>query len=101
MLSGNYTSKGVEFLANKTANNFSAWLSYAYSINNYEFESFMPSKFPNNLDIRHSFSLAVNYDILENLSLSIGGIYRSGQPYTKPVEGNETVQSGNNYFCKL
>ncbi len=96
--SGNYTSKGVEFLANKTANNFSAWLSYAFSINNYEFESFMPSKFPNNLDIRHSFSLAVNYDILENLSLSIGGIYRSGQPYTKPVEGNETVQSGNNFF---
>ncbi len=96
--SGNYTSKGVEFLANKTANNFSAWASYAFSINNYEFESFMPSKFPNNLDIRHSFSLAFNYDILENLSLSIGGIYRSGQPYTKPVEGNETVQSGNNFF---
>ena len=95
---GNYTSKGVEFLANKTANNFSAWMSYSFSINNYEFESFIPAKFPNNLDIRHSFSLAVNYDILENLSVSLGGIYRSGQPYTKPVEGNETVQSGNNVF---
>ena len=95
---GNYTSKGVEFLANKTANNFSAWMSYSFSINNYEFESFIPAKFPNNLDIRHSFSLAVNYDILENLSVSLGGIYRSGQPYTKPVEGNETVQSGNNIF---
>ena len=73
-------------------------MSYSFSINNYEFESFIPAKFPNNLDIRHSFSSAGISHILENLSVSLGGIYRSGQPYTKPVEGNETVQSGNNIF---
>ena len=33
---------------------------------------------------------------MENLKVSVGGIWRSGQPYTKPVEGNETVQNGNN-----
>jgi hypothetical protein len=96
--SGSYTAKGVEFLINKTANTYSTWLSYTYSTNNYEFDVFTPSIFPNNVDIRHSLSLAFNYDILENLQVSIGGIWRSGIPYTKPVEGNETVQNGNTTF---
>lgn len=95
---GSYTAKGVEFLINKTANTYSKWLSYTYSTNAYEFDAFTPSKFPNNVDIRHSLSLAFNYDILEHLQVSIGGIWRSGKPYTKPVEGNETVQDGNTTF---
>ncbi|SFZ89195.1 Outer membrane receptor for ferrienterochelin and colicins [Flaviramulus basaltis] len=92
---GSYNVKGVEFLINKTANKSSAWLSYTYSINDYKFESFTPSTFPNNVDIRHSVSLAFNYNVLDNLEVSVGGICRSGQPYTKPIEGNETVQNGN------
>ncbi|AUC77674.1 TonB-dependent receptor domain-containing protein [Olleya sp. Bg11-27] len=95
---GNYTAKGLEFLANKTADNFSTWLSYTYSINDYEFESFTPSVFPNNVDIRHSVSLAFNYTVLDNLQLSLGGIWRSGQPYTKPLEDNQTVKINNNYY---
>ncbi|MDD7884824.1 TonB-dependent siderophore receptor [Flavivirga sp. 57AJ16] len=93
---GSYTVKGGEFLLNKTSHKYSTWLSYTYSMNDYEFKSFTPSSFPNNVDIRHSVSLAFNYDVLSNLKISIGGIWRSGQPYTKPVEGNETVQNGNN-----
>ncbi len=95
---GDYTVKGLEFLANKTANSYSIWVSYTYSINNYKFETFTPSVFPNNADIRHSVSVGFNYDILENLKISVGGVWRSGQPYTSPVEGNETVQSGNSTF---
>lgn len=95
---GDYTVQGVEFLANKTTNNFSTWLSYTYSTNDYYFETFIPSDFPNNVDIRHSVSLAFNYNILENLKISLGGLWRSGQPYTKPVEGNETIETGNNIF---
>jgi hypothetical protein len=95
---GDYTVKGVEFLVNKTTTNFSTWLSYTYSTNNYFFETFTPSEFPNNVDIRHSVSLAFNYNILENLKISLGGLWRSGQPYTKPVDGNETIESGNNTF---
>ncbi|MDN3666349.1 TonB-dependent receptor domain-containing protein [Algibacter miyuki] len=92
---GNYTAKGAEFLINKTANKYSTWLSYTYSQNNYKFQSFSPSVFPNNVDIRHSVSLAVNYNVLKHLELSVGGMWRSGQPYTKPVEDNETVRDGN------
>ncbi|AXO80192.1 TonB-dependent receptor [Olleya aquimaris] len=95
---GSYTAKGIEFLANKTTDKFSTWLSYTYSINNYTFESFTPSVFPNNVDIRHSISLAINYSIIKNLELSLGGIWHSGQPYTKPLEANPTIEINNNYY---
>ena len=95
---GNYTDKGVEFLINKTTKNYSAWLSYTFSQNNYYFGSFTPTTFPNNVDIRHSVTLGVNYKILDNLKISIGGIWHNGIPYTQTVEGNETVQNGNRYF---
>ncbi len=92
---GQYDVKGVEFLINKTTHKYSTWLSYTYSTNNYTFNDFSPSTFPNNVDIRHSLSAAINYDILKNLKISLGGNWRTGQPYTKPLQGNETVQSGN------
>ncbi|WP_369048290.1 carboxypeptidase-like regulatory domain-containing protein [Tenacibaculum sp. UWU-22] len=91
---GDYTAKGTELLLNKTATNYSGWLSYTYSTNNYTFKSFTPSIFPNNVDIRHSVSLAFNYNIADNVKVSFGGIWRSGQPYTRPVKGNETVKDG-------
>ncbi|MFV9550173.1 carboxypeptidase-like regulatory domain-containing protein [Algibacter sp. PT7-4] len=95
---GSYNAKGVEFLINKTTNMYSAWLSYTYSVNDYKFKTLMPPVFPNNVDVRHSLSLAFNYHVLENVNVSVGGVWRSGQPYTKPVEGNETVQEGNNTY---
>lgn len=91
---GSYDARGVEFLINKTADKYSTWLSYTYSVNDYEFKSFVPSKFPNNVDIRHSVTAAFNYEVLERLQLSLGGMWRTGKPYTQPVAGNETVQSG-------
>ncbi|MEO8240626.1 MAG: TonB-dependent receptor, partial [Flavobacterium sp.] len=92
---GSYTAKGVEFMVNKSTGKYSTWLSYTFSINNYEFDSFVPSVFPNNADIRHSVSLGFNYDIIKNFKCSIGGMWRNGAPYTTPVEGNETVKNGN------
>jgi hypothetical protein len=92
--SGSYIAKGVEFLANKTAKNYSTWLSYTFSTNDYEFDSFSPPNFPNNVDIRHSASLGLTYDVLPSFKISIGGLWRNGQPYTIPLAGNETVQNG-------
>jgi hypothetical protein len=92
---GSYTAKGIEFMVNKSTGKYSTWLSYTFSINNYEFDSFVPSTFPNNADIRHSASLGFNYDIIKNLKFSVGGMWRSGQPYTTPVEGNQTIKNGN------
>jgi hypothetical protein len=45
------------------------------------------------VDIQHSASLGFNYDILDNLKISVGGIWRNGQPYTRPIEGNETSKA--------
>lgn len=95
---GSYTDNGIEFLINKTSKKHSAWLSYTFSQNNYHFESFIPSSFPNNVDIRHSVNIGWNYAILENLKMAIGGSWHNGLPYTKPIAGNETVQNGNRYF---
>ncbi|WP_047246242.1 TonB-dependent receptor [Maribacter thermophilus] len=80
---GEYTIKGVEFLINKKNNDYSAWLSYAYNINDYTFDAITPTHFPNNLDIRHSLTIAGNYNY-NNLKIGIGINYRSGKPYTRP-----------------
>lgn len=95
---GSYNAKGVEFLVNKTSQAYSAWVGYTFSVNDYEFETLTPSIFPNNLDIRHSVSAAFNYNILSRFKASLGAVWRSGKPYTKPLEGNETVTDGNNTF---
>ncbi|MBX9889152.1 MAG: TonB-dependent receptor [Flavobacteriaceae bacterium] len=92
---GNYTAKGVEFLANTTTPKYSIWLSYTFSSNDYEFKNFTPSTFPNNVDIRHSASLGFNYNVFDNFKISLGGMWRNGQPFTEPLSGNETVQNGS------
>lgn len=92
---GDYKIKGVEFLINKKTKKFSSWLSYTFAENNYTFKTFTPDTFPSSLDITHSFSSAINYDITNNIKLSLGAVLRSGTPYTKPVVDNETIQDGN------
>ncbi|WP_299064407.1 carboxypeptidase-like regulatory domain-containing protein [uncultured Polaribacter sp.] len=92
---GNYKIKGIEFLINKQTDVISTWLSYTLAENNYTFGVFNPKKFANSLDITHSLSAGLNYNFTKNLKASIGGILRSGRPFTKPVNGNETIQNGD------
>ena len=84
---GEYTNKGIEMLINKKNNDYSAWLSYTYNLNNYTCETLGPPNFPNNLDIRHSFTLAGNYTY-GNFKIGLGFNYRSGKPFTEPNENN-------------
>ena len=88
---GSYEVKGVEFLINKKGDNYSAWLSYTYNKNDYTFEDVDPNTFPNNLDVRHTVTVAGTYDI-NSLKLGLGLNYRTGKPYTKPDEQNPLVQ---------
>ena len=92
---GSYTSKGIELIANQKINNFSAWLSYTFAENDYDFDVFTPSVFPNNLDICHSLNSAINYNFNDQFKISLGSVLRTGKPFTKPVEGNETLQINN------
>ncbi|MCK0160593.1 carboxypeptidase-like regulatory domain-containing protein [Allomuricauda sp. F6463D] len=84
---GSYDVKGVELLINKKGDNYSTWLSYAYNKNDYTFDSIVPQSFPNNLDIRHTVTFASTYTY-KNLKLSVGLNYRTGKPFTKPIEGD-------------
>ncbi len=90
---GNYTVKGVEFVVNKKTKSFSTWLSYTYSENDYNFEILTPAKFPNNLDIQHSATLAGTYS-WNTLKVALGLNWHSGKPYTIPLENFETTTEG-------
>ena len=84
---GSYEVRGIEFLINKKGANYSTWLSYTYNKNDYTFTSEVPSVFPNNLDVRHTVTLASTYTI-KKLELGIGINYRTGRPFTEPEEGD-------------
>ncbi|NNJ89324.1 MAG: TonB-dependent receptor plug domain-containing protein [Eudoraea sp.] len=89
---GSYTIKGAEFLVNYKNVRFSSWLSYAFNKNTYYFEDITPNEFPNNLDIRHTLTLASTYNY-RNLKLGIGINYRTGKPYTEPQEGASAINT--------
>jgi len=80
---GKYDVKGIEFLINKKTEDYSIWASYGYNVNTYHFPDIVPPEFPNNLDIRHTGTLAGTYT-LENLKFSIGLNYHTGKPVTEP-----------------
>jgi len=80
---GSYAIKGVELLINKKSNKYSTWLSYTFNQNDYSFNTLVPRSFPNNLDIRHSATLAGNYTY-KQLKFGVGLNYRSGRPFTVP-----------------
>jgi hypothetical protein len=84
---GQYEVKGIEFLINKKTNDYSAWLSYTYNFNTYTFPEIDPIEFPNNLDIRHTFTFAGTYTY-QNLKFGIGLNYRTGRPFTEPDPDN-------------
>lgn len=88
--SGSYTSKGVEFVLNKKTKRFSAWLTYMFMKNDYSFAALVPPDFPNNLDIRHTTTLASTYTH-NKLKLAFGLNWHSGKPYTIPLNGQELI----------
>lgn len=83
--SGDYFVNGIEFLINKKTDNYSTWIGYTYNNNMYNFPDLTPSKFPNNVDVRHAISYGNTYSI-HKLSLALGIIWRTGKPHTTPYE---------------
>lgn len=90
---GSYEVKGFEFLINHKNRFFSTWLSYTYAHNDYFFPDLNPSSFPNNLDIRHIVTFATTYT-LDNLKIGLGVNYRTGKPFTEPLDGDSGLDLG-------
>ena len=94
---GNYDVQGFDILVNKKIRDFSTWLSYSYSENNYTFENLNSgNEFPNNSDIRHALTFASAYNY-NNLKVSAGLNWKSGKPYTEPNSDNPVTDNVINY----
>ncbi len=78
---GGYQTTGVEFSGQKTLGLIDFWVSYTLGQNNYNFEDFTPTEFPNNIDVTHQVKWALNTEI-KQVKLSLGGQWHSGLPYT-------------------
>ena len=89
---GRYRVYGVEALINYKSDSWSTWLSYAYNKNNYTFDELQPSTFPNNLDIRHTTTLGINYTY-GGLKIGAGLNYRTGRPFTQPFPPPDEVDT--------
>lgn len=95
--SGKYEATGIDVLINKQFENFSTWLSYSYSKNDYEFPDLNNNiPFPNNKDIRHAATFAGTYDY-ENLKIAFGFNWHTGKPATRPIASNPNTGSTINY----
>ncbi len=93
---GSYEVKGIDFLLHKNFNEFSGWLSYSVSENNYFFEELTPQHFHNNIDITNAVALGLSYD-LNRFKISTGFNWHTGRPTTLPVENNEVVNQEIQY----
>lgn len=79
---GDYFITGLDFLINRQFTDFSTWLSYSYSKNDYTFAELQEgNSFPNNVDIRHQLNLSGTYT-LNRLKLALGMNWHSGRPTT-------------------
>ena len=93
---GSYDAYGFEFLCRKTFGNFNSWLSYSYLNNTYTFETLEDIIFPSNFDITHSITIGTTFsDTSWNISAGLN--YRTGNPTTIPLAGNEIVDNDVNY----
>ena len=89
---GRYRVHGIEALLNYKTRSWSSWLSYAYNRNEYTFDALQPATFPNNLDIRHTLTLGLNYTY-ERLKMGLGLNYRTGRPFTQPLPPPDDVDT--------
>jgi hypothetical protein len=80
---GAYEVFGTEFLVQKQFNFLTAWMSYTFQENNYDFNQLNPSDFPNNLEIKHALKTALLCHI-DRFQISIGGQWFTGKPNTLP-----------------
>ncbi|HLU80486.1 MAG TPA: hypothetical protein VK010_00285, partial [Flavobacteriaceae bacterium] len=78
---GSYFTKGVDFLIDKSFGNFSSYISYSLSGNEYTFSVLPEENFPNSVEIVNSLSFALAYE-LDDFKVSAGMKYRNGKPFT-------------------
>lgn len=94
--SGSYTVAGADLLLRKRLKDISFWLSYSFMNNEYTFEDLSATPFSSNFDIPHSVTFGTTY-AYDALKVTAGLNWRSGNPTTRPVDGDEIVNGVINY----
>lgn len=90
---GDYTVKGIDFLINKRFSDFSTWLSYSYSKNDYTFATLNANKpFANTLDLRHVANASFTYN-RSAIKIGLGFNWHSGRPFTSVSETQDNTNA--------
>ena len=70
--------------------NLRLWTNFSFSKNDYSFEGFSPSIFPNNFELSLANSSGISYQ-QEQFSISIGSRFHTGRPYTTVNENSPII----------
>lgn len=96
-VAGAYQVKGVDFLVHKQFKNTSAWLSYSFSNNDYNFKDLNDGNtFASNLDVKHTVTFASTYQI-SDFKLALGLNWHSGKPTTTVSDIQNTTNTTIEY----
>lgn len=94
---GRYDVKGIDVLINKKIKDFSTWVSYSYSNNNYVFKALnQGQKFASNFDVQHQINFGSTYN-WQQLKVAFGVNWHTGKPYTQPDAQNPILNNTINY----
>lgn len=96
-VAGAYQVKGLDFLVHKQFKNTSAWLSYSFSNNDYNFKDLNDGNtFASNLDVKHTVTFASTYQI-SDFKLALGLNWHSGKPTTTVSDIQNTTNTTIEY----
>jgi hypothetical protein len=90
-INGEYTILGAEILIQKQIGNLVTWLTYTFTNNEYTFNDFSPSHFPNNFENKHQINAGIIYDY-KKLKIALGTHWFTGKPITLP-QSNTAVDN--------
>ena len=98
--SGSYQVQGLDLLISKSIGAFNSSLSYSYALNNYywtELPNSIATSFPNNNDIRHSFTGILDYSY-KGVKIATSINWHTGKPFT-PINPENPIVNGNVNFA--
>ena len=87
---GSYTTYGWENLLQKKWKNLRIWTNFSLSKNDYNFDSFSPSVFPNNFELSFANATGISYQ-QKQFSISLASRFHTGRPYTSINETTPIV----------